>query len=284
MATKPDLKAQKARKQKIILAVGGVLLIGVLGFQLPKLLKHSSSSTAAAPTTVTTPDGSTTPAATPPSGSSSTPVNVSASTRSAQLAGVVIAPATTPAAGKGQLWSFSRFKAKDPFVPQVRDASSTSGSTPSSPSGGTGGAGGTGGTSGASTPTGGSSGTGGASGAPAAPAAPIAYATLLVNGRPQQLTLKQQFPRFDPIFVLVKLIGKDARIGVAGGSFTVGNTLLLELGKKVTLMNTTTGQRYVVKLVYVGSQPETIARFKAAGGAAAATTSAPATTAPSTAP
>ena len=45
MATKPDLiKAQKERKQKILLAVGGVLLIGVLALQLPKLLKHSSSA------------------------------------------------------------------------------------------------------------------------------------------------------------------------------------------------------------------------------------------------
>lgn len=265
MATKPDLKAQKARKQKIILAVGGVLLIGVLALQLPKLLKHSSSASATPAATITSPDGTTTPPAgstTTPVSTPSAPVNVSASKNSAQLAGVVLSPATTPDAGKGQLWSFSRFKAKDPFVPQVKEGSGSSTTTASSPSGGT-----------TATP-GGTTGASGNSGGSSTPVAPLAYATLFVNGHPQQLTLKQQFPKADPIFVLVKLVGKNARIGVAGGSFTAGNTVLLQLGKKVTLMNTTTGQRYVVKLVYVGSTPETIAPFKAGTTAAATTTAA----------
>jgi hypothetical protein len=267
MATKPDLKAQKERKQKIILAVGGVLLVGVLAMQLPKMLSHGSSSSAtpAAPPTTTPVGSNPTPSSTP-----SAPINVSASKGSAQLAGVVLVPAKKPDAGQGQLWSFSRFKAKDPFVPQVKDGTS-SGSTTAS--------------SGAPTATGGTTGTtGGSSGSPSA-AAPLTYATLLVNGHPQQLTLKQQFPKSDPMFVLVKLAGRNARIGVAGGSFTDGNTMVLEIGKKVTLMNTTTGQRYVVKLVYVGSTPETIASFKAGGKTAPAATSSTATTAvPGTVP
>ena len=273
MATKPDLKAQKERKQKIILVVGGVLLAGVLALQLPKLLKHSSSTSAAPAETVTTPDGTTPPVGSTvtPASSPSAPVNVSASKSSAQLAGVVLSPAKTPDAGQGQLWSFSRFKSKDPFVPQVKDGGA-SGTTASSPSGGT------------TTTSGGTPGTTGAAGAPTAVVAPLAYATLFVNGRPQQLTLKQQFPKADPIFVLVKLIGENARIGVAGGTFTAGNTVLIQLGKKVTLMNTTTGQRYVVKLVYVGSTPETIASFKA-GNTAPATAGSSATTAiPGTVP
>ena len=274
MATKPDLKAQKERKQKIILAVGGVLLVGVLAMQLPKMLSHGSSSSSTPAPPVTTPDGSVPPAgaSTTPPGTPSAPINVSASKSSAQLAGVVLTPAKKPDAGQGQLWSFSRFKAKDPFVPQVKDATSSSGGTTASSSGSPTTAGGTTGT------------TGGAAGSPAT-AAPLAYATLLVNGHPQQLTLKQQFPKADPIFVLVKLAGKNARIGVAGGSFTAGNTVVLEIGKKVTLMNTTTGQRYVVKLVYVGSTPETIASFKAGGKIAPAATNSTATTAvPGTVP
>ncbi len=276
MAPKPDLKAQKERKQKIFVGVGAVILVGVLAFELPGLLKHSSSSTAAPAATTTTADGTTTPAAgvvTPVA--PSTPVNVSATRYSAKVAGVVLAPATTPDAVQGQLWSFSRFKAKDPFVQQVKDASSTA-SAPIAPGGTTPT---TGGTSGGTTPpatTGGSGAPAPVAGAPA-PVAPLAYATLLVNGRPQQLTLKQLFPKADPIFVLVKLVGKDARIGVAGGSFTAGNTILLELGKRVTLMNTTTGQRYVVKLVYVGDQPEKIAVFK---GGKVATVAATRTSAP----
>ncbi len=272
MATKPDLKAQKARKQKIVLAVLGVLLVGVAALQGPKLLKHSSS-TKAAPAAVTTP-GVVTPAPTGTPSSPSAPVNVSASKNSAQLAGVVLSPAKTPDAVQGQLWSFSRFKAKDPFVPQVKDAASSAGPTSgTSPAG-------------APTAAGGKPGaTSGGSGGPVAAAVPPSYATLLVNGRPQLLTLKQLFPRADPIFVLVKIVGKNARIGVAGGSFTAGNTILLEIGKRVTLMNTTTGQRYVVKLVYVGDQPETIAGFKGAKTAPlAAGTSTTATSTPSSAP
>ncbi len=270
MATKPDLKAQKERKQKIILAVGGVLLAGVVALQAPKLLKHSSSTSAAPPATVTTPGDITPSAPSVTPSSPSAPVNVSASKTSAQLAGVVLAPAKTPDAVQGQLWSFSRFKTKDPFVPQVKDSNSSGTTTAST------------GTSGATTTTGGTPGTTGTAG-PAAVAAPPAYATLLVNGRPQQLTLKQLFPKADPIFVLAKLVGENARIGVAGGSFTAGNTIVLQLGKKVTLMNTTTGQRYVVKLVYVGSQPETLASFKG-GTTAPATTGSSTTAIPGTVP
>ena len=270
MATKPDLKAQKARKQKIVLAVLGVLLVGVAALQGPKLLKHSSS-TKAAPAAVTTPGVVTpgAPAVTP--SSPSAPVNVSASRSAAQLAGVVLSPAKTPDAVQGQLWSFSRFKAKDPFVPQVKDASSSS--TSSTPS-----------TSSVPPTSGGAPGGTGSPSGPIAVAAPPSYATLLVNGRPQQLTLKQPFPKGDPIFVLVKIVGKNARIGVAGGSFTAGNTILLEIGKRVTLMNTTTGQRYVVKLVYVGDQPETIAGFKGGKTVPASTGTSTTATAASSAP
>jgi hypothetical protein len=268
MATKPELQAQqKARKQKIVLAVGGVLLIAVLAMQVPKLLKRSSSTSAAPAATVTTPDGTT---VTPPRGAS-TAVVVSASKNSAQLAGVVIAPAKTPAAAVGQLWSFSRFKAKDPFVPQVSDSNGSS-TTTSSSSGGT-----------TTTTGGGSTGTTGGSGTPAA-AGPPTYATLVVNGKTQQLTLRQVFPKSDPTFVLAKLSGTAARIGVAGGSFTAGNTMVLQLGKKVTLMNTTTGQRYVVKLVYIGAQPETIAPFKGGAPAPAATGSSATTAVSGTVP
>ena len=265
MATKPDLKAkQKARNQKIILAVGGVLLVGVLAMQLPKVLKHSSSSSAPPPATITNADGTiTTPPPVSTPGSPTAPINVSASKRSALVAGVTLSPATTPDAAQGQLWSFSRFKTKDPFVPQVKEGSSSAGPTTSSPSGAPGTAGGT---------TGSPGGTGNS---PAA-ASPPTFATLIVNGRIQKLTLKDAFPKADPIFVLVNLKGDTARIGVAGGAFTAGNTVVIQIGKKVTLMNTTTGQRYVVKLVYVGATAETIAPFSAA--AATTTTTLPSST------
>ena len=268
MASKPDLNAQTARKQKIILAVGGVLLVGVLAMQLPKLMKHGSSTAAPPPVTITNADGTTTtppPVSTPATpgttGVPAAPINVSASKSSALVAGVTLAQSTTPDAAQGQLWSFSRFKAKDPFVPQVKDGSASSGPT-TAPSGAPGTAGGT-------------TGSPGGTGNPPAVAALPTFATLLVNGHIQKLTLKDAFPKADPIFVLVNLKGDTARIGVAGGAFTAGNTILIQAGKKVTLMNTTTGQRYVVKLVYVGGTPETIARFS---GGNATTTTAPSST------
>jgi hypothetical protein len=268
MASKPDPRAQKARKQKIILAVGGVLLVGVLAMQLPKVLKHGSSSSAPPPVTITNADGTTTtppPVSTP--ASPVAPINVSASKSSALVAGVALSQATTPEAVQGQLWSFSRFKTKDPFVPQVNvGGSSSSGPTASSPSGAPGTAGGT-------------TGSPGGTGNPPAIAVPPTFATLIVNGRIQKLTLKDMFPKADPIFVLVNLKGDTARIGVAGGAFTAGNTVVIQIGRKVTLMNTTTGQRYVVKLVYVGPAAETIAPFS--GGNATTTTTPSATPASS---
>ena len=46
--------------------------------------------------------------------------------------------------------------------------------------------------------------------------------------------------------------------------------MTLKLGKKVTLVNTATGVRYVLKLVYTGAQPEVIEGFTTASGAATA--------------
>src|SRR4029077_5945895 len=121
-------------------------------------------------------------------------------------------------------------KVKDPFVQQVKVASSSS----SSP-------GATGSTTGSS-PTGGA-----AAGVIAKPttATPVAlgYATLMVNGKAQQLQLKQLFPKAQPTFGLLPVDKKFIKIGVAGGKFTGGGAVKLEFGKAVTLMNTTTGQR-----------------------------------------
>jgi hypothetical protein len=94
-----DTKA-KERKQKIILAVGGVLLLGVLAFQLPKLMKGSPAPPAAVTTTSTVPvAGGSTP---PP-------------------AGTTLDAAATGSSSSGfaqavdKLSSVSRFDVRDPF-------------------------------------------------------------------------------------------------------------------------------------------------------------------------
>lgn len=237
MATKPDILAAKQRKQKIVLAVGGVLLLAVAAFQGPKLFKHGSSSSSSAPAGA--------PATAPAPGTAAAAPGGSVSPGKARLAGVILAPAPTPSAGQGQLFSFSRFKSKDPFVQQVQGAAAAAPAAPAAP-----------GTA--------KQAAGGGAGivATAPPVAPPTYATILVNRKPQQLVLKQLFPKGEPTFVLAKVAKKTVRVGVAGGKFTDGSTVQLELGKPVTLMNTTTGQRYVMKLVFTGAQPEQIASFK----------------------
>jgi hypothetical protein len=65
-------------------------------------------------------------------------------------------------------------------------------------------------------------------------------------------------------------------IAVAGGKFVGGAVVKLQLGEPVTLMNTATGQRFVMKLVFTGTQPEQIAGFKTPA------TAVPAATAPAT--
>ncbi len=54
----PNPRAARERKQKIFVAVGGLLLVALLAIQLPKLLGGSSTTEAAA-TAETTTDGTT---------------------------------------------------------------------------------------------------------------------------------------------------------------------------------------------------------------------------------
>ena len=67
----PEARAARERKQKIFVVVGGLFLLAMLAFQLPKLL-GGSSSPEAAPATTTTASGTTTPA--PGGGGSPVPV------------------------------------------------------------------------------------------------------------------------------------------------------------------------------------------------------------------
>src|SRR4051812_32952408 len=178
-----ELAAAKAKKQKTILIVGGVLLLAVAAFQGPKLLKHGSTPDAApAATSVAT---GTTATATPTStgGAALIPVAAAVPKGSASIAGVALPNATAVKVTTSQLASFTLFEAKDPFVqqeggetgtdaqPQGEASSSASGqpgSTDSSGSAGT-------------TSTGGSSSSGSTEGsAPAAPA-PVTYATITFN-------------------------------------------------------------------------------------------------------
>ena len=260
MATKVEAAAAKQRQQKIILIAGGVIFAALLAIQGPKLMKQLKGSKTAAPPVATTPaaDGGTGTASTPSTtGGTTTTAPSGVATRggqSAQVAGVVIRSAGTPVAGEGQLFSLSAFKPKDPFVQQVSNATAGSGTTDGGIA--------TTGTTGATTGTTGTTTTGGIVTPTTSSPTVFAYATLMVNGKPQQLQLKQVFPKGQPTFVL-QAVGKNfVKVGVAGGKFTGGGSVKLDKGQTVTLMNTSTGQRFVMKLVFTGGQPEEIAGFK----------------------
>jgi hypothetical protein len=215
----PAERAARERKQKIFVAVGGLVLVALLAIQLPRLLGGSSSSGGASDTTSTVAD----------SGS----------------AGGGTAPVTATralTALSGQLTSFTRFGAKDPFVQLVKlnGTSSPSSSAGTHPA--------------ASAPK----------PAPKTPtqsftvgAQPTASMTVIsVNGARQALSAGTRFPAADPVFVLVaeQAKSKSVIIGIAGGAYSSGSrTTKLVVGKPLVLVNTTTGARYKLVLIAVGN-------------------------------
>jgi hypothetical protein len=255
---KNNLKIAKAQRQKKIAIVLGALFAVLLVVQVPKTLKklHGSSSPAAAPVSSSsrTP-GTPTPAA-PASSTTLTAASSSAKLPESDL---------PPRRSKSQLFSFERFRSKDPFAQQVSDA--TAGTPAYS------------GTAPAVTASSSTAGMASSSSAipattqaqpaqPATAATPIrtaasvtagsassqkvTAAVIEVNGQPQTVGISQAFPQASPTFRLVSARGQAAMIGIAGGSFASGNkTLTLRLGKTLTLMNTSGGQRYELRLVSV---------------------------------
>jgi hypothetical protein len=214
----PEARAARERKQKIFVVVGGLVLLALLAFQLPRLLGGSSGSTAAPETAVAGESTATTP-------SQVVPIAV-VGTHRPQLRAT------------GKLTSFSAFRPKDPFVQQVKTESSfgaTEGSAPAK-------------SEGKETKTSSKGFTVGASGA--------ALTIISVNGARQALEPGDAFPTGDPVFVLVAELPdkKAAVVGVAGGAYANGaRATRLKVGKPLTLVNTTTGARYRVVLVAVGS-------------------------------
>ena len=78
--------------------------------------------------------------------------------------------------------------------------------------------------------------------------------TISINGSTESVVAKGSFPAADPVFVLESLAadGKSAQISVAGGSYSDGKqTIKLQIGKKLTLQNTSDGSRYDLELLTV---------------------------------
>jgi hypothetical protein len=263
MAKKKFDPKAKAKRQKMIAAVGGVLLIGLLAFQVPRTMKMlkqnqgtSSSSTSA--TSTTTAPGST-PLAPPALGGSSTSGTSVASATATSVDGVSDPSNPLPPAA-GQLVSFSKFQSKDPFHQQITNCETGTDSGSGSGSGGNSACAAVtkAAAKGAAKKTPASGAAVSAKAATAkpgatAPAAPkITNATITVNGIANQVSVGSSFPASSPVFTLVSLTPRAAKIGIAGGNYENGAaTVTLAKGSTVTLMNTADGTRYVLRLVAV---------------------------------
>jgi hypothetical protein len=255
MAKKLDPAKAKEKRQKVIAAVGAVILVGVLAFQIPRVMKHFNQKP---------PPGSVT-GAQAEAAATKVPVSGTPSLAAPTLAGAEQGTATTPASAdgvtsgdgpppvqQGQLASFSLFQSKDPFAQQIQSTAPTSGgntSTGSSPAP----------TSprSSSTPT----------GSQPAPGS----AVISVNGTLMSVTVGGDFPADQPLFHLSSLTLHTAKISIVGGSYANGAAAVtLHENKPLTLMNTADGTRYKLILKPQGTPVPT----------APATTTTPTSTTP----
>jgi hypothetical protein len=238
----------KQKRQKIIAVVLGVVFLGLLAFQVPRVMKrlHPAPPPTASPSTTTTaapPPGTPTLAAPTLQGAEQGAATPAASTGS-------LASSTAPQVQDGQLASFSRFASKDPFSQQLSD-------TPSSPSGSSS----PGSTSTGSTPSSSGAVSGGGSGTAPRPGS----AVISVNGTLYTVPTGTDFPQASttdpsvvPLFHLVSVTAHTAKVSIAGGSYATGAAAItLKENKPVTLMNTADGTRYVLILKPLGTSVPT---------------------------
>ena len=258
MAKRVDpLMAKKAKQKKLVIILS-VLLVGVVAFQGPKMLKMMKgpqATPAAAPAAPAVPTGGA-PVADPTAAAA-------APTQQSVLADSDVAPE----AENGQLVSVESFSTKDPFAQQLTATEPNDNAAPADSDAPAGAASATG-----TTPS--------ASGAPPATLDPLgsnpqdqdpnappvsttpaaeqpataAETTISINGATESVAAKASFPADDPTFILESLApdGKSAQISVAGGSYSDGKqTIKLQIGKKLTLQNTSDGSRYELQLLTV---------------------------------
>ena len=234
MAKAFDPKA-KAKRQKIVAGVLGLVLVGVLVFQAPTILGMfggGSSSTASEP--AATPPPAAPAPATPGAPAAATPALPPGGTAA------LVDSDPTPQPADGQLVTFDRFESKDPFVQQVGDEPAGQTAAPAPPAN-------------TATPANEPK-----SAAPAPKAPPATTqaapktARMSVNGGTRSVAVKDNFPEDDPIFTLVSLQDGVAKVSIVGGSYANGSqTISLKKGgKPVTLMNTADGTTFVLR--YVG--------------------------------
>jgi hypothetical protein len=228
-----DARVAKDKRAKRLAIGGGVVLALLLAWEVPHYLGgHKSAAPASTTTSTSTIPGSTVPTSTLPTTSAT---GLPPTTSSTRLPNSDV----TPRASRSQLFSFDHFASKNPFAQQavVPTTSPTSGTpTGSSSNAPTG-----------SPPTGGGNYTTASS---VRTLARTGSVTISVNGTTQTVRVGQSFPSANPLFKLVSVAHGVARIGIANGSYSSGaHTVSLTNGHSLTLVDTTDGARYVVRLI-----------------------------------
>jgi hypothetical protein len=234
-----DIREAKDRRAKKLAAGGVVLLAVVLAFEVPKVLKHGggSSSTPPAATTTAATGTPSAPSSTAPGTAAALPTTASMKLPDSDR---------TPKVSKSQLFSFSHFSGKDPFIQQVSAAASgtssggTSGSTASAAT-----------AAGVITATAATTSASlGRSASPVRTLAKTGAVTVSVNGTVQTVRVGASFPSSNPLFKLVAVAHGVVRIGIASGSYASGTqTVALTDGRTLTLVDTSDGVRYKLRLV-----------------------------------
>lgn len=235
----PDPKA-KAKKQKIILAVGGVILLGLLAFQLPKLMKGSPPPPTAVATTTTDATGVVSPAT-----------------------GAAVAPSSTPASAEltfsssvQKVASLSTFHARDPFKPLISSstASESAASAPAAPPPAVAAPTTPAVAAPAKGPLFGTVEGGTASTSSSVPnvskGSSLPTATIMFNGTRLQLNLGDAFPKSKPVFRLAGIQAGKVLVALVKGGLADGSTVItLPTRHPVTLVNTVDKRRYTLVLL-----------------------------------
>jgi hypothetical protein len=222
------------------------LLAVVLAFEVPKVMKQGGGSSATSATTTTAAAGTPATASAP---ATTAPGTAAAAVLPASSGSTTLPSdsAEVPRASKSQLFIFTHFSGKDPFVQQVSDAAATAGSSSGVSS-----------TipTGTPAPTATASTTaavhssGSARMSSARTLAKSGAATISVDGQVQTIRIGASFPSSNPLFRLVSVSRGVARIGISNGSYASGTqTVSLTVGKTLTLVDTTTGAHYKLRLV-----------------------------------
>jgi hypothetical protein len=232
-------RRKEARQKKMLIGLAPLLLL-MLAWQGPGIVKQLTGGgtpppvpTTAAPTS-TAPTDPTTAAAPTTAGGAAPVVAVSVS-------GLADTD-SLDAVGPGQLIAFDRFLGKDPFKQQVVAKDPAAGAPPAT---------------GTNPPPPSNGGNGGNGGNPPTfnPGSPSATSAILdINDSAETVDVQGTFPESDPIFRLASVSSSSVKIGLVSGKFSNGKkTITVRRGKSVTLVSQPDGVRYVIKFVSVPS-------------------------------